>query len=276
MAATTFAMDAMVWLASALVDRKTIDIRLEAAIAKLFCSEACWDIVDDTLQIRGGRGYETAHSLRARSEVPYPVERIMRDSRINLIIEGTSQIMRLFIAREALDAHMRIVGSLLNPRQSLPNKLTAALVACGRYAVWYPQQWLYWSWWPRYSAVGPRLASHLRFIERMSHRLARALFHSAMRYQTRLAYRQELLSRLVDVGSELFAMTAACSKAFALVRLQPSEQSPVELADLFCRLARRRICSTMRTLTTPEDHYSYRIAQDVLSGRMEWLEEGIL
>ena len=97
-----------------------------------------------------------------------------------------------------------------------------------------------------------------------------------MRYQTRLAYRQQLLGRLVDVGSDLFAMTAACSKAAALVRLQPSEQSPVELADLFCQLARRRIRSTMRTLTTPEDRQSYRVAQDVLNGRMEWLEEGIL
>ena len=117
MAATTFAMDAMVWLASAMVDRKTTDIRLEAAMAKLYCSEACWRIVDDTVQIRGGRGYESARSLRARGEAALPVERIMRDSRINLIIEGTSDIMRLFIAREALDAHMRAVSALLNPHQ---------------------------------------------------------------------------------------------------------------------------------------------------------------
>jgi alkylation response protein AidB-like acyl-CoA dehydrogenase len=276
MAATTFAMDAMVGLASALADRKTVDMRLEAAIAKLFCSEACWRIVDDTVQIRGGRGYETAASLRARGEPAIPVERMLRDARINLIIEGTSQIMRLFIAREALDAHMRIVGQLLDPHQSMTGKLQAALAACGRYAVWYPQQWLAWSWRAGAAQFGPRLAGHVRFIERASHRLARALFHSALRYQTRLANRQQLLGRLVDVGSELFAMAAACAKAQAMLRLQPSEQSPVELADLFCRLARRRITRTMAQLYENEDRQSFRVAQEVLEGRLDWLEEGIL
>ena len=275
MASATFAMDAMVWLSSALVDRKTMDIRLEAAMAKLFCSEACWRIVDDTVQIRGGRGYETAGSLRARGETPHPVERIMRDSRINLIIEGTSQIMRLFIAREALDAHMRLVSRLLDPRVPVANKLGVAAKAFGYYAVWYPSQWLSWTGWPRHAGAG-RLAGHLRCIERTAHRLARALFHGAVRHQTRLAYRQQLLGRLVDVGADLFAMMAACSKAQAMVRLQPSEQSPVELADLFCRLARRRIALALSRLHDHDDRASYEAAQAAMAGLFEWLEDGIV
>ncbi len=276
MAATTFAMDAMVWLTSALVDRKTIDIRMEAAIAKLFCSEACWQIVDDTLQIRGGRGYETAQSLKARKEAPIPVERMMRDTRINLIIEGTSQIMRLFIAREALDAHMRRVSALLNPHRRLSQKLRGALSAGAWYAAWYPQQWLAWSGWPRYRASGGRLAGHLRFAKRASHRLARSLFHSAMRYQTRLADRQQLLGRLVDIGAEIFAMVAACSKAHAMLRLQPSEESPLELADLFCRMARRRILRHFECIRDNDDYGRDRVAQDVLRERFEWLEDGLV
>jgi hypothetical protein len=265
----------MVDLASALVDRKTVDIRLEAAMAKMYCSEATWRIVDQTLQIRGGRGYETAGSLKARGETPAPVERIMRDFRINLIIEGTSEIMRLFIAREALDAHLRIVSKLLSPRVPLPAKLEALVRAGVRYATWYPRQWLYWGGWPRYAGFG-RLAGHLRFVRRMSHRLARTLFHAAAVHQMGLQERQRLLGRLVDIGSELFAMAAACSKAQAMVQAQASEQSPVELADLFCRMAQRRVAAALRHIHQNDDRQSYRVAQDVLDGRMVWLEEGIV
>ena len=275
MAATTFAMEAMVGLTSALVDRKTVDIRLEAALAKLFCSEACWHIVDQTVQIRGGRGYETAGSLAGRGEPPIPVERILRDTRINRIIEGTSQIMRLFIAREALDAHMRLVGRLLDPHQPAAQKLQSGLSAAVRYAVWYPAQWLAWTGWPRHRKLG-RLAGHVRFIEHAAHRLARELFHGAVRYQTRLASRQQLLGRLVDVGADLFAMAAACAKAQAMVRLQASEDSPVVLADLFCRLARGRIDRALREVHENDDRLAYHVAQDVLADRLAWLEEGIV
>ena len=262
MAATTFAMDAMVWLASALADRKTADVRLEAAIAKLFCSEACWRIVDDTVQIRGGRGYETADSLRARGERPYPVERMMRELRINLIIEGTSEIMRLFIAREALDAHMRLIGK--GPAR-----------AAVYYLAWWPSQWLALGWTASHGRLGS-LAGHLRFVERASHRLALALFHSAVRHRTRLAYRQQLLGRLVDIGAELFAMVAACSKATLMAQRQPEDDGPRELADLFCRQSRRRIATAFRTLRHNEDRQAYRLAQRVLNDRYRWLEEGIV
>ncbi len=275
MAPTVFAMDAMVWLASALADRKTVDFRLEAAMAKLFCSEACWRIVDDTVQIRGGRGYETADSLRARGEKPYPVERIMRESRINLIIEGTSEIMRLFIAREALDAHMRLVGKALDPHQPRAVRLQVLARATGYYLLWWPRQWTSRYWTRSYRWLGP-LAGHLRFVERTSHQLALALFQGALTHQARLAYRQQLLGRLVDIGAELFAMVAACSKAHRLLEQRADDPGPVELADLFCRQARRRIRATLRGLTDHDDRQAYQLAQAVLNDRYRWLEAGIL
>lgn len=275
MAATIFAMDAMVWLASVLADRHTCDIRLEAAIAKLFCSEAGWRIADETLQIRGGRGYETADSLRARGETPYPVERIVRESRINLIIEGTSEIMRLFVAREALDAHMRIVGKALDPRESPSARLRAAMRATGYYMGWWPRQWLSMLGTHRYRWLGS-LAKHLRFVERTSHQLSLALFHSAARYQTRLASRQQLLGRLVDIGADLFAMVAVCSKAQRLQERNPSNTGARKLADLFCRYARRRIRAALHTLRDNDDRQTYQLAQAVLNKEFLWLEEGIL
>ena len=106
--------------------------------------------------------------------------------------------------------------------------------------------------------------------------MARTLFHGAVRYQTRLATRQLLLGRLVDVGADLFAMTAACAKARAMVRLQPSEDSPVMLADVFCRMARRRIQRALRGTHDNDDRPTYQLAQETLAGRIAWLEAGIV
>ena len=274
MAANTFAMEAVADLCGAMADRGGYDIRLEAAIAKLYNSEGGWRIIDDTVQIRGGRGYETADSLRARGEKAYPVERIMRDFRINLIFEGSSEIMHLFIAREALDKHLEVAGDVVMPGKTLGQRL-AGLVRAGLfYARWYPSRWLGWSFWPRYAEFG-RLAPHLRYIARSARRLARGIFHSMVRFGPKLEYRQAVLFRLVDVGAELFAMAAACCRAQWLIKREPDTgRRAVELADLFCRQARGRINAKFRGLWRNEDGHTYRVAQDVLAGDHRWLERG--
>ena len=119
-------MESMTLYAASLVDRdKHADVRLEAAMCKLWATERSWEHVDETMQIRGGRGYETAHSLAARGEEPVPIERLLRDSRINTIFEGSSEIMRLFIAREALDPHLKIGAPMLDTRRPLGERARA-------------------------------------------------------------------------------------------------------------------------------------------------------
>jgi len=274
MAAETFAMEAVSDLCSLLADRPKTDIRLEAAIAKMWNSETGWRIADDTLQIKGGRGYETADSLRSRGERPDPVERILRDWRINLIFEGSSEIMRLFIAREAVDTHLKVAGKLISPKTSLGEKLGALVKAGLFYAWWYPKQYFGWSRWPRYSEFGI-LAKHLRFVNRASRRLARNLFHAMIRFGPRLEKKQAVLFRMVEIGAELFAMSATVAKAQLLVTKSPGNRGPVELADVFCRQATWRAIVKFEEIFGNEDDRAYRLAQDVVAKRHVWLEEGI-
>ncbi len=276
MAANTFAMEAVAELCGAMADKGGYDIRLEAAIAKLYNSEVGWRIIDDTVQIRGGRGYETADSLRARGEKPYPVERIMRDFRINLIFEGSSEIMHLFIAREAVDKHLQVAGDVVMPGKTLGQRLGGLVRSALFYGWWYPSRWIGWGFWPKYASFGP-LAKHIRYVERASRRLARSVFHAMVRFGPKLERRQGVLFRIVDVGAELFAMAATCARAQMLLKENPEAgRHAVQVADLFCRQARGRVKEKFSGLWRNEDVHTYAAAQQVLKGEHVWLEQGMV
>ncbi|HLN59384.1 MAG TPA: acyl-CoA dehydrogenase family protein [Thermoanaerobaculia bacterium] len=276
MAATAFAMEAVADLACGLADKGDRDIRLEAAVAKMWNTEEGWTIVDRTVQVRGGRGYETADSLKARGEPAIPVERMMRDYRINLIFEGSSEIMRLFIAREALDRHLSVAGNLVDPKLSLSKKLSALPRVMGFYARWYPGRLVGRGQLPRFREFGP-LARHVRYIERATRRLSRAIFHMMARHGPRLEKRQALLFRAVDIGADLFAMSAAACRAQAMRRAkEPEARRAVELADIFCRMMRRRIAERFAAIRSNDDVRKYRTARRLLEGEHLWLEEGLV
>jgi alkylation response protein AidB-like acyl-CoA dehydrogenase len=270
MAANTFAMESMVLLAASAVDRdKHADVRLEAAMCKMWGSEQAWEIVNEAVQIRGGRGYETAESLKARGEAPIALERFLRDCRINTIFEGSSEIMRLFIAREALDPHLKVSGAVLNSRLPMGERLRAAMKAALFYARWYPRQWL-----PSLSWLMPRHAQHalmaqqLRYAAKASRRLARALFHAMVRFGPKLEKQQVLLGRFVDIGTEIFAITATCLRADKLLGSEQPDvnrQELLSLVDYFCQASRLRIEEKFRGIHRNADRVGYKLAQQVLA-----------
>jgi alkylation response protein AidB-like acyl-CoA dehydrogenase len=275
MAAETFAMEAVSDLASLMADQGKRDIRLEAALAKMWNTELGWRIVDDTLQIKGGRGYETADSLRKRGERPDPVERMLRDFRINLIFEGSSEIMRLFIAREAVDTHLKVAGALIDPKSSGAAKFNALLKSAAFYGLWYPKLWIPFKGWLGYGEFG-RMAGHMRFVERSSRRLARTLFHCMIRFGPRLEKKQAVLGRLVEIGAELLAISAACSRAQMMLKKDPAQTGPRELADVFSRQARRRVTQKFREIWGNDDDATYRAARHFLDDQFLWLEAGMV
>jgi alkylation response protein AidB-like acyl-CoA dehydrogenase len=277
-ASMTFAMDAVVELSSSLADEARNDIRIEAALAKLYCSEMAWLVADEMVQIRGGRGFETAESLRARGEAPVPAEQILRDLRISRIFEGSSEIMKLLIAREAVDQHLSVAGSLIDPDVKIGDKAKSAGKAAGFYAKWLPKLAAGPGTVPlTYAEFGKTLAPHLRFVERSSRKLARSTFYAMSRWQGRLERKQVFLGRIVDIGAELYAMSATCVRAKMLVDTGAEDaEAALELAEIFCLGAQRRVDRYFEDLWHNDDEENYRTAQRVLEGRYVWAEAGVM
>ena len=275
MSATILAMEAMTWLTCSWSDKATADIRIEAAMAKLFCTESLWKIVDMTMQLRGGRGYEKATSLIARGEVGYPVERVMRDCRVNLILEGSTEIMKLFLAREAMDPHLKKLGDLIKKKQPPLQMVGKVLKLLGHYSLWYPKEWLLSFSSSSHSELGD-LATYFRFSERCSHKLARYLVYYMGRYRQELERKQMILGRLIEIGTDLFAISATCSYAISLQKERSGDSSPIHLADYFCKMAIRRIHERFQALSDNDDKEANQVAKSVINSEYRWLEDGIM
>ncbi|MFZ4156599.1 acyl-CoA dehydrogenase family protein [Streptomyces pseudogriseolus] len=278
-AATTFALEAVVDLSSQMADEDRNDIRIEAALAKLYGSEMAWLMADELVQIRGGRGFETADSLRARGERAVPAEQMLRDLRINRIFEGSTEIMHLLIAREAVDAHLSVAGDLIDPDKSLGDKARAGASAGAFYARWLPKLVAGPGQLPgTYGEFkhGIDLSPHLRYVERTSRKLARSTFYAMSRWQGRMETKQGFLGRIVDIGAELFAMSAACVRAELLRGRGDHGREAYQLADAFCRQARLRVEELFGRLWSNTDDLDRKVVKNVLTGSYTWLEEGVV
>jgi alkylation response protein AidB-like acyl-CoA dehydrogenase len=280
-AATTFALEAVLDLSSQMADEDRNDIRIEAALAKLYGSEMACLMADELVQIRGGRGFETAASLEARGERAVPAEQLLRDLRINRIFEGSTEIMHLLIAREAVDAHLSVAGDLIDPDKTLSDKARAGAQAGVFYAKWLPKLIAGPGQLPRsyadfHPSGHPDLSGHLRYVERTARKLARSTFYAMSRWQGRMETKQGFLGRIVDIGAELFAMSAACVRAEHLRAEDDHGREAYQLADAFCRQARIRVEELFGRLWTNTDDVDRKVVKGVLGGAYEWLEQGVV
>jgi alkylation response protein AidB-like acyl-CoA dehydrogenase len=276
-AATAFGLEAMVDVASRLADEKRNDVRIEAAIAKLYGSEMGWRVIDELMQVCGGRGYETARSLQARGLRGVPVEQALRDMRVNRIFEGSTEIMHLIIAREAMDQHLHVAGDLMEPDLPIDRKAKALGKAGAFYATWYPRLAVGRGQAPQSYADFGELAGQMRFVERASRKLARSTFYGMARWQAGTEDHGAFLGRIVDIGAELFAISATVVYTQTAMREHPERAAETTaLAEAFCNQAQHRTERLFHELWSNADASNHRLALDVLKGRHAWLEKGIM
>lgn len=271
--ANTLAMEAVTWIGCALEDEHKTDIRLEAAMGKYFTTEMALKTANDFVQIRGGRGFETAESLAKRGEDPIPAERSYRDARISTIVEGTSEIMKLFIAREAMDTHVRQILPLLSKKGNKMKHLTSSFLPF--YMSWYPKQWLPAPSNQKSKNLNGANRAHLHYIARASKRLARTMFHTMAKYQQKLEREQLILGNFVDIGTYLFAMAATLAYTDALLDKAEDKQALQDICDLFCRDARDTIERNFKQVKTNHNNLYTRVANHTLDGKFDWFCTGV-
>jgi len=266
-ASDTLAMEAVTWLSCGFADSGGQDIRIEAAMAKYFTTETSCSQADDFLQIRGGRGYETAESLAARGEDPVPCEKFVRDARISRIVEGTSEIMRLYIAREAMDTHVRQIIPMMTGKNKMGHFFGSFLPF---YASWYPKQWLPASTNFKVKNLDSRNQAHLAFIAKSAKKLARKMFHTMAKYQTKLEREQIIMANFVDIGTDLFAMAATLSYVDARLGAAPDKQALLDACDLFCSEARNRVNANLKAVNSNHNYKYTKLANHIMDGKFDW------
>ena len=195
MAEAVFAMDAITYLAAGLVDRHTEDLMLETAIVKLFCSENAWQVIDDAVQIWGGEGYMREVGL----------ERMLRDARINRIVEGTSEVMTAFIS---------LVG-LKGVGEGLENVMHLAkhpMGNFGRLAQFARDEFSDVVIGHSLDGLHPTLVGEGRTLARLTKSLARDVIRILGTHREKVLDMELIHQRFTGVAMDLYAMAAVISK----------------------------------------------------------------
>lgn len=267
-ATNILAMEAMTQYACLTFDSGQ-DVRLESAAAKIFAAEKAWQIVDNLMQIRGGRGYETWQSLSRRELTP-PDELMWTGARPNRIFEGANEIMVQFVFREGTDKYIRTGLPLISKSSSAGDKLRAVLKMAGYYLGTFAPRTL--------PGIDKQLRTHIEYVNLRSKKLARKIITKSAKYRSKLAVKQLMLDRFSRIAINLGAMMLACAFAKKLdAENNTRESNYVELADLFCHTTKVEVDVLFRTLDCNDDEDRYRVSKRLIAGDFdEFLLGGII
>jgi alkylation response protein AidB-like acyl-CoA dehydrogenase len=265
MAESVFAMEAMTYLASGLIDRHADDTILETAICKLFCSEGSWQVIDDALQIWGGEGYMRSSGL----------ERMLRDARINRIVEGATEVMTAFVAlmgMKGVGEELEVV--LRNARNPVGN--------FGRLARFARCQFRDVVIGHELEGLHPKLADEGRMLARLTRRFARSVIRVLGKYRERILDQELVHERLAGAAIDLYAMAAVISRLQSMLDHAPSNGNgnghgnghahfdrDLILGRSFCVHAAQRVRRRLNGLFKNEDKHILRCADAVLGSTSE-------
>lgn len=258
-----------------LADQHRHDIRIEAAVAKIFCSEHAIRFVRDAQIIFGGMGYETAESKQQRGEPAFGVEQLVRDAEMYRIGEGATDILRPFVVREALSRHVDRSKAFYADGSAMPERLRQAWKLGMFYLPWYFRQFLSRRLPNRREFTHPKVLPLLRYVERTSRRLARETLYAMARFQAAFRDEQRLQAHIEGIGEDLLAITAAALDAERQTRLE-GYTTVWELADSFCAGAMQRIERRFTELPRREDAVAAQVGVQALKGYYPTLSDGII
>ncbi|MBX3341669.1 MAG: acyl-CoA/acyl-ACP dehydrogenase [Nitrospira sp.] len=271
MASRVLALEAMVKITGHWADTKQ-DVRLESAAAKILATEWLLESLLDLFRIYGGRAFETQDSLRLHGDLPAPIERMIRDALINVIWEGSNGILTLWIGREGLSQYFTHGQAFLDYHvaemlRATPFFVNTAARSFGGLTV-YEQD----------SEAGSFDPLWERFVARKSRELARTTLWVAARDRQGLARKQRVMTRLVSAAMLLFAVeTVLWYKSRQEQRGKPHLD---QLVSYFCSRTSAAFnpepLLSVRTSSWDDDSNLYPLAKAILSGQVEWLEEGII
>lgn len=275
MAAHLFAMEALAMLVWHLADQHTYDIRIEAAIAKMFCSEQTIQFVRDAQIIFGGMGYETAESKGVRGEPAFGIEQLVRDAEMYRIGEGATDILRPFVVREGLSRHVDMARRFVTERLSWPAQIGKLWTMLRVYIPWYARQWLRQSLPARHELRHPDCRAMIAYVERMSRRLARQTLYTLIRLKEAFRDEQAIQNRIETIGENLLAILASAIYAERRSRIE-GKKEVWELARAFFATASLRVRNAFRELGHPDEHMTGHVGIRALKGCYPGLSEGII